>query len=299
VVTVVGALDREATPTYTLLITATDGGSTPGALTSAQASVVVNVNDVNDVAPVVSAATLSVAENSAAATVVGTVVATDGDATSPNNVVASFAIVGGNTGNVFAISSGGVVTVVGALDREATPTYTLLITATDGGSTPGALTSAQASVVVNVNDINDVFPVGSPSTFFMLGNETAWSYIGSALAYDDDATSPNNVLSTFYVVAESDPNMFAVTSGGLVFVIDTIQKTSYTLTLRVNDSGTNPGPLLSQPFIITLNITNIALHPPIVNDATFSVPENSAAGVVVGTVTWQDDDIAYPNNVIA
>jgi len=101
---VLANLDYEGpTPTFTLTVTATDDGS-PRLSTSA--TYVITVTDVNE-APVVQTATMTIAENSAMNTNIGTpVVATDPDnAKVANTQKLRYSIVAGNTGDLFAINA--------------------------------------------------------------------------------------------------------------------------------------------------------------------------------------------------
>src|SRR5258707_606059 len=90
-------------------------------------------------------------ENTAAGTAVGTVAASDPDA----GQTLSYAITGGNDAGAFAInSSTGQITVANAaaLDYETSPTFHLIVQATDNGS---PALSTCATVTVNLNDVND------------------------------------------------------------------------------------------------------------------------------------------------
>jgi len=131
VITLNGGLDREATASYTLKIAVFDGSSPSPTFTT----VTINVNDVEDntAAFETEAYTASVAENSAADTVVVTVHATDADATTANNQL-TYRIVDGNSGDVFAIDAvTGVITVKGSIDRESTASFTLTVGVHDSG----------------------------------------------------------------------------------------------------------------------------------------------------------------------
>src|SRR6185503_14341079 len=61
---------------------------------------------------------------------------------------------------------------------------------------------------------------------------------------------------------------------------------SFSLTVTVTDNGT---PVLSGSGTITVTVNN-ANEAPVVTPATFSLPENSANGTSVGTVTFTDQD---------
>ena len=85
----------------------------------------VTVTSINDPPVVTAGQSFSVAENTANGTAVGTVVATDPDV---GQTLQNWQITGGNTGGAFAINATtGQITVANstALDREATPRFTL------------------------------------------------------------------------------------------------------------------------------------------------------------------------------
>ncbi|MBL8865194.1 MAG: tandem-95 repeat protein [Planctomycetia bacterium] len=134
-----------------------------GQATSNLATVTIAVNPVND-GPTLAPATLSLPENSPNGTSVGTIVGADvdGDAL-------TYVIVSGNTAGAFAIDpASGVVTVANsaALDFETTPSFALTVRATDGGGL-----SAQATVTVNLIDVNEVPPIAIDVLPGNAGNE--------------------------------------------------------------------------------------------------------------------------------
>ena len=100
------ALDFETNPTFHLLVSVTDDGNPA---LSASTTVTINLNNRHDAPNFVNTGPFSVPENSADGTVVGTVTATDVDV----GQTVTYAIVGGNTFNAFAIDSQtGQITVV-------------------------------------------------------------------------------------------------------------------------------------------------------------------------------------------
>ena len=110
--------------------------------------------------------TFDVAENSGDGTVVGTVVATDGDVTA--TTFQDWTIV--SDGSVFAIDSAGEITVADSsqLDRETASSFTLQVTVSDGVNTSAAVT-----VTIQLTDVNDVVPVITASQTFALAENTA------------------------------------------------------------------------------------------------------------------------------
>ena len=105
----------------------------------------VNVTPEND-DPVINNQSMDVDENAANGTAVGTVAVSDVD----DGDTHTFAITGGNTGNVFAIDNNGDITVNGALNHEATGQYTLTVEVTDAGG----LTDT-ATITIDINDVYD------------------------------------------------------------------------------------------------------------------------------------------------
>lgn len=97
--------------------------------------------------PVIAAQSFSIAENASNGTAVGTVSASDADASQ----TLSYAITAGNTGSVFAInSSTGAITVAGSLDFETTTSYALTVEVTDNGL---PTKNASATVTITITDV--------------------------------------------------------------------------------------------------------------------------------------------------
>ena len=140
-------LDRETTSSFTLQITVSDGVNTGETVS------VTVTTDLNDVVPVIDCRPgVRLPENAANGTVVGTVMAADGDVTA--TTFQNWTIVGGSS--VFAIDAAGQITVLDniQLDRETASSFTLQITVSDGVNT-----STAESVTINLTDVNDVLPV--------------------------------------------------------------------------------------------------------------------------------------------
>ena len=184
-ITLTGSLDYEDTTAdgtrIILRVRATDE-NTPAE--TATLTLTVNVGDVNDNAPVFVAAdgtngleyTPTIPENTRVGAEVARVRADDADGTAPNNAV-TYSITSGNvelldnngdpTGAMlFSIGGDGAITLNAPLDYDTAPTsYTLTITASDGGANPpaDAMTSTE-TVTITLTDINDVAPTIAAST---------------------------------------------------------------------------------------------------------------------------------------
>ena len=229
--------------------------------------------------PVVDDQAFSVDENSAAGTVVGTVLATDPDAGDG----LTYSITDGNTGTAFAIDAAtGEITVAGAIDYETLDNFVLTVLVTDDG-TPSL--SDTAAVTVAVNDVNDA-PVVNDQAFNLNENSPLGTVVGTVLASDRDAGQ-----TLAYILTDGNTgNAFAIDHvTGQITVAGTLDHEmtdTFAITLRVTDNGT-PSQTSTATVTIAVNDVNEA---PLVNDQAFTVNENSAAGTVVGTVQAYDVD---------
>jgi VCBS repeat-containing protein len=172
------ALNFETTPSFTLNVTVTDNG-TPQL--SDTAVMTINLTNVNE-APVVNAATFTLAENSPNGTVVGTVTATDPDA----GTTLTYSITGGNAGGAFVIQAvTGAIAVANSalLNFETTPSFSLTVTAVDNG-TPTMIGSN--TITINLTNVNEA-PVVNDQTFTVAENTSNGTAVGTIVATDPDA----------------------------------------------------------------------------------------------------------------
>ncbi len=268
-------LNFESTPSYSLTVTASDGSST------ATAPVTIDLTNVNEL-PTFGAAsyTFSVTENSAAGASVGSVSATDPDA----GTTLTYSLAGTGSSN-FAISSLGVITVAtgATLNFEATPSYSLTVTASDGSL------SATVPVTVNVTNVNEAPTFGAASYAFSLAeNSAAGSSVGSVSATDPDAGS-----NLTYSLSGTGSSNFAISSTGVITVaagasLNFESTPVYSLTVTATDNGS---PVANSTVPVTINLTNVNEVPVFgAPSYLFSIAENSAPGTNVGSVTASDPD---------
>ena len=288
-ITVVDAskLDYETEPTsYNLSITVSDGVNT-----SSTETVTINVNDLNDNTPVITASqSFSIDENGENGASIGTVAATDGDATA--TTYQDWKITGGNTDNAFGIdSSSGEITVADGsqLDYETDPTsYNLSITVSDGTNTSSAET-----VTINVNDLNDNTPVITASQIFGIDeNSEDGTVVGTVEVSDGDVTA--TTYQDWKITGGNTDNAFDInSSSGEITVADASQldyetePNSYNLSITVSDGSTT-----SSAETVTINVTDLNDNTPVITASqSFSVDENSANASSVGTVVVTDADV--------
>ena len=258
--------DYEMNATYSIRINVNDGTH------DFPKSFTITVTDVNE-APTASDTTFVVAENSTNGTAVGTMVATDPDETSPNNVL-TYAITGGNTGDVFAINPAtGAITVAGALDYETTTSYSLMVTVTDGGSTPLSATETLTITVTDVNEYAPVFAGGTVATVSYAENAT--TAVTTVTATDAD-TGQTITLA----LSGDDGGLFSITPAGELtfntapdFEVPTDMggNNVYEVTITATDNGSTPEMTAMQALTITVTdveeplgleaFTDIAVYP--------------------------------------
>ena len=166
-VTTITTLDRESgVASYTVNVRASDGGATPNTVDTA---LTININDVNDNAPVFGSTSYSVSLLETATTAgaaITTVAATDNDVTP---ATMTYIIELGNTGNRFEFDAGtpGQLKLKAGvaidLDTGTDPNYyTLRVVAKDGGG--AAEKTGTSYVTITIVAVNEGAPViGAPT----------------------------------------------------------------------------------------------------------------------------------------
>ena len=276
-----GDFDREVSTSLTIKVTVTDGTNT-----SAEETVVINLNDLKDVAPVITAAqVLYVTEGSPNGTTVGTVLATDGDITA--TTFQNWTITAGNSGGYFAInSSTGVITVVDntGLNSAVNPSFTLTLTVSDGANT-----SAAQTVSVIVSAVNDENPVITALQSFAINENLAnGTAVGQVMATDPDY---GTVFHGWAIPAGNSGDAFALAAATGAFtvnqssVLDFETTATFTLSVTVSD-----GLHTSAVENLTINLTNLNDNTPEITSTSFTIDENSPKDFVVGKVETTDKD---------
>ncbi|MFC3912264.1 cadherin domain-containing protein, partial [Pseudaeromonas sharmana] len=267
-------LDYETVPQHVLTVTASDGSL------SDTATVTINVGNINDNAPNVLDSSVTVAESTAA----GTVLVNVNDSYTLNDTdrdgqAIRYQITGGNAAGLFVIDSatGAISLATGQhLDYETAQQHQLTVSATDGTR------SDTATVTINVGDSNDNAPTSSNTILDLvedLGNTSSAYALGLAnfgVFQDQDAGNslqavridalPGN--GTLYLDGVAITTSM-VSSGGLVVSAADISAGKLTfdptdhsdvdsaVTFHVSD-GTNWS---SQSYTTTINLEAVADKP--------------------------------------
>jgi len=275
--------DANGNGIYEVTVEVSDG---QGGVDSQAISVTSTDVDEFDVGPVSDSnvGTDGVNENAANGTMVGiTVSANDSDGTT-NAIAYSL---DDNAGGRFTInSSTGVVTVADGtlLNREAAASHGIVVRATsaDGSSSTQAYT-------VSLSDQNDSPPRMTPGQQFSLSEASSvGAVVGDVIATDSDSVG---TLQNWTITGGNTGGVFGINPvTGRIFVVDASQlnfenTSEYTLTLTVFD-----GTATSMPATVQILVLNEGEVPVFTAAPPMTVPENSAAGTVIGSISATDQD---------
>ena len=234
-ITTATGLDFETTAGYSLTVTVTDSG----ALTDT-ATVPVTVTNVNE-AIVANDNSGTLAEDATVGSAVATVTTSDPDAGDS----VSFAITGGNTGNAFAIDTNGNITTATGLNYEAVSSYSLTVTATDGGGL-----SDTATVIVTITNANEAI-VANDNNGTLAEDVTIGSAVATVTTSDPDAGDS----VSFAITGGNTGNAFAIDTNGNITTataLDFETTASYSLTVTATDGGG-----YSDTATVTVTITDV------------------------------------------
>ncbi|QDT42993.1 Extracellular serine protease precursor [Gimesia alba] len=270
-------LDYEATTSFDLDILVTDSA---GATDTA--TITINLNPVNDNAPIVNNQIRNVDENTLDGTNVGlAIIATDADL--PNDLL-TFSETGGTGAAAFDIDSSGQITVAdqSLLDYETTASFTLDVLVTDGA---GATDTA--TITINLNPVNDNAPIVNNQIRNVDENTLNGTNAGLAIIATD-ADLPNDLL-TFSETGGTGAAAFDIDSSGQITVadqslLDYETTASFTLDVLVTD-----GAGATDTATITINLNPLNDNAPVVANQTRDIDENALNGTSVGVAIVASD----------
>lgn len=274
------ALNHEAVPSYTLIIQAVDQGIPQ---MSATATAQVTVNNVNEAPPTLSGdQSIDIPENIPINVAVANFTASD-----PDFMPVSITIISGNDEGKFRISDDGVISIAGQLDFELIQSYMLTIQADDGDATD------EASLSVNVLDVNEFPPVFSGPTSFTVEEESpAHTVVGTVSATDGDGSAPNNKITYTFSLQNSIDDYFLLDSSSgeitTAAVLDRemltdlfpIMSSSLSVQIFARDGGS---PFLQNVRMYTITLQDINDNTPEFGDNGYSnsIFENQPPQVIL------------------
>ena len=272
---------------YNLVVYAVEkAGSSPR---SAECSVLIDIKDVNDNAPVFPSSInhVSVPENARIGHVVYEYRAKDLD--SNDNGLVEYAIASGNLLSKFSVEADtGKVVLAKLLDREKTASYTLNVEASNKGSQ-----KSFSKLIVKVADVNDNAPVFNQTfySFTVPENSPKYSYVGTVKAADRDVGRNGEID---YEILDKDQNAFAIdrTTGVIrvTGILDYEAIPNFLVDVRAIDFG---DVRLSSVVTVFVNLNDVNDNCPVFSSGlnyVSQVQENLPAGVFVFKVAAIDKD---------
>ncbi|CAH1264999.1 FAT4 [Branchiostoma lanceolatum] len=294
-VQVAAILDRETITSYILVLTAQDGGASPGPKTGTT-TLSVTVTDVNDHEPVCSPSfhAVSISEGTAVGSTVTTVTCTDYD--DGDNAVVAYEITSGNSNDSFDVNTAsGDVTLKNSLDLEDVRTFTLIVEASDSGSQTQLTGTATVHVTLtNVNEFVPNFTEASYS-FSVSENVTVGTSVGQISATDGDVREEGDV--TFSIVSGNDGTVFGIDSfTGVIStatVLDRETTSSHTLEVEARDGGDFLGTYQTSTATVDITVDDVNDNTPTFDPAAIyiAVPESTTTGASIAQLSCSDSDV--------
>ncbi|MBF0451317.1 MAG: tandem-95 repeat protein [Candidatus Magnetomorum sp.] len=241
---------------YILTVSVSDG------TLSSSSEITVTVHNINDLAPEMSPQTCTVSENSPIDTQVYTLTASDPDQLS--RLVFQF-IHPDEALPFFLDQDTGIIQVSSAIDYETQSAYTLTVQVWDYHYT------ATARLIIHVLNENDNAPVIHDHQFYILETIANQSIIGPLTASDADGDSLEYSLLTHAASFVILPDLrLQVIDNQLIDAHE--QGGVLTLSLLVSDG------LFSDQAVISLSITPVNDHAPVMVDRQCTVSESADSG---------------------
>lgn len=287
IVTTLTKLDREIRDTYQFEINACKYSPLTGQKYFDNASVYVRILDVNDERPRFEQSVFIVEldEDNSPGVFLMSVHANDSD--QGLNSLLSYAIISGNQ-SVFSInSSSGEITVLISLDFETVHQLNLTVQAKDHGIPP---LEANASVIVNIRDINDNTPIIDSNltySLILLESVPEGTFVVQINASDADSGINSNLS---FSVASG--NAFTINPANGVITtaseLDYEKEKFYTLNVSVQDQGSPP---LSSSILVKIELIDVNDMTPVIYPLSpVYVRENVPVDTVITRVNATDGD---------
>ncbi|XP_050977653.1 protocadherin gamma-A11-like [Labeo rohita] len=296
-ISVIGHLDHEKSSSYEMEVQAEDGGGQTG-----HCKVVIEIDDVNDNAPVISVKSLKnqIPENIPPGSEIAVINVKDQDSGENSRVSCSIP-----TSLPFQlqpyIKSYFIITTTRSLDREQIENYNVTITATDGG-TPTL--HSNITLNIQVSDINDNSPTFELQTYavYVSENNKPGTSVCSVSANDPDWRQNGTVL---YSLVPSEVNGVPVSSflsingdTGVIHAVrsfDYEQFRNFTVKVVARDNGSPPlsSNVTVKVFITDENDNSPQILYPVPDGKslmTEMVPKATLSGSLVSKVIAVDAD---------
>ncbi len=276
VITLIQTIDRESLDAFRLTIQASDG------INSNQQLLEILLLDENDNPPVFEDDIYQIllSESSPVGVSVIQVDALDQDEGSNSDI--SYSIRGGNQAGAFTINTTtGVILTAMTLDFETIDSYTLVITAQDGGV---PRLSGTTVVVITVSDIADNAPVFDPDSATITTAEDTQPGTEVYIAMATDADAFDEIV--YNLLSETDH--FDVLASGEVILTRLLDREAVNTHLLVIEASDG---VFNSTFLLTVAVDDIDDNPPTFEQDNYliTVPENITLGEILQLATFDPD----------
>ncbi|MFM1774717.1 MAG: hypothetical protein RJA53_327 [Bacteroidota bacterium] len=265
-----GTLTAAQTGTVNYTITATNSGGS----TTATVTLIYNTAPTD-----LALNTTSVAENTASATTVGTLSATDADA--GDTFTYSLVSGTGDADNASFSIAGSSLNTAAVFDFETKTSYSVRVRVTDAGGL-----SFEKAITISVTNVNEAPTDVAANANSVAENAASGTSVATMSATDVDA---GDTFTYSLVAGTGDADNASFTIDGATLktagVFDFETKSSYSVRVRVTDAG---GLSFEKEFTIT--VTDVNEAPTALALSNTSVLENAASGTTVGTLAGTDAD---------
>jgi Ca2+-binding RTX toxin-like protein len=305
VITTAVSLNHETMATGSYTIVARDNaGVAP--YNQAASSVSIGVNNLNEPNSLPATLAMSVSENVATGTLVGTVTAADPDAASHAYGSQVYAFLNnGVTSNLssdgrYAIDAAtGQIRTNAALNRETmSAPASYVVVARDNGGAAGHHQAA-TTVTIAVADVNEPNSLPAAYAFALNENLAAGTAVGTVAAGDIDAAGTAFATQSYYflvngaISATSADGRYAINAASgaittrIVLDHETMASASYTVAARDNNGAAG---FHQSTSTVTIGVNNLNEPNSMPASYAFTATENGAVGSYVGVVAAADMD---------
>ena len=273
------SLDFENVQQYSLIVTATDGGSPR--MSSSQ-NFTVFVSDVNDNPPVFEQEAYNITLSESLQVPAVILVLTASDADSGSNADVEFRLVSVEPPhNLFMLSLNGELQVSSSLDFDLTQAYDLVVMVEN--TVPGAAPDT-ATVHIDVTAVNEFPPVFSQDIYeASVREELQGADVIQVMVNDSD-------LNDGVFLSVDDPN-FRVGSDGLVMTavaLDRERISQFNITVIAVDDGV---PAMTATALVRVEVLDINDNSPVFDPfRNISILESTPVGTVLETFSATDAD---------
>ncbi|NMC54009.1 MAG: hypothetical protein GYA48_10285, partial [Chloroflexi bacterium] len=247
----------------------------------------IQVEDVNEAASAIALSNDTLAENSAANSLVGSLSASDPDEGQTHQFVLADAVSGcDGSGNGSFTLSGDDLFSSEVFDHEVQSSYAVCVRATDNGD---PVLSREQSFTVSVGDVNEAPTNLALSNASLNENQPVGATVGSFSTSDPDDgdTHTYSLENPGGACSGADNSAFTITGASLKTTLSFNYevKNSYTICVQSTDSGS-----LSFDRQFTISVSDVNEAPYELRLSAASIAENQPAGTEIGVFSAADVD---------